>query len=334
MISDARALLIRTQDLLASGQSKESIRRLVRHRQLVRIRRGTYVLGAVWDGLNPRDRHVVRAAAVVSDVEDAVLTGRSAAAVWGIPVIDHTWPREVVLLAPYRGGGKSEPGVRRTSIGAKGAPITTHRGLPVTSSARTVVDLAAAEGFVAGVAAADWALRTGSSRGELFDALAGRSSSYGLAAAREAVAFADGAAENGGESIARAVIFEIGFEAPELQVVVRDRLGEMRVDFRWRRPDGTWVFGEFDGKQKYTRQEYTRGDPAEVVWQEKKREDRLRATGGGCVRILWSHFTNRTELMGLLIDAGVPRRGTARLDPVRVGSNRAQIQPSGQAPHK
>ncbi|WP_309712373.1 type IV toxin-antitoxin system AbiEi family antitoxin domain-containing protein [Pseudolysinimonas sp.] len=323
-------MLIRTAELLVSGQTRESIRRLVRRGDLVRIRRGAYCLGEAWRTLNSRERHIVRAAAVVSDVQDPVLAGRSAAAVWGIPVLDDTWPAEVLLLATYRGGGKSEPGVRRTSVGARNAPITVHQGLPVTSLARTVVDLAATEGFVAGVVAADWALRTGSSRGELLEAVLRRSSAYGQVVARQSVAFADGTAENGGESVARAVIYQLGFEEPELQVVVRDRIGEMRVDFRWRRSDGAWVFGEFDGKQKYTRQEYNSGDPAEVVWREKKREDRLRAIPGSCVRILWSHLANPVELIALLSDAGVPRRGSARLDPVRIGSNRAQIQPSGR----
>jgi predicted transcriptional regulator of viral defense system len=319
--------ILRTADLISAGQTKESLRRAVASGRLVRIRRGAYCPGEAWRGLDERMRHAVRAAAVVADVADALLCGASAAAVWGIPLA--AWPEDVVLLTPYRGGGKSEPGVRRTTVGARQAPVAHHLGLPVTTLARTVIDLAATQGFVAGVVAADWALREGVPRDELRAALRGRTSSYGATAASAVVEFADAASENVGESTARAVIAMLGFQHPELQVVVVDRIGEMRADFRWITPDGRVIFGEFDGKQKYTRDEYTRGDPGEVVWREKKREDRLRATGGGVVRILWSHLADSPGLVALLTEAGVPRRISKRTDPQRSGSNRPAIQPSG-----
>ncbi|MEO5535575.1 MAG: type IV toxin-antitoxin system AbiEi family antitoxin domain-containing protein [Pseudolysinimonas sp.] len=328
MDAEPGALILRTADLLAAGWTKESIRRAVRRGALVRIRRGQYCPAAFWDALDARARHVILATAVAEDVEDAIIAGRSAAALWGMP--GEQWPDDILLLSPYRGGGKSEPGVRRTCVGAAGAPVVIRNGLRVTTLARTVVDIAATEGFVTGVAAADWALRHGVERSELRDVLRLRSSSYGRAVAASVIEFADEGAENGGESTVRAVIFELGFETPETQFVVRDRLGEMRVDFSWLRADGVRVFGELDGKQKYTRYEFTDGDPAEVVWREKKREDRLRVTGSPVVRILWAHLRDLPTLVALLSEAGVPRRSGARLDPRGSGSNRARLQPSRQ----
>jgi len=96
----------------------------------------------------------------------------------------------------------------------------------------------------------------------------------------------------------------LGFAAPELQVVFTDAKGDMMPDFLWR---AVRKAGEFDGKEKYTREEYTKGNPNDVVWAEKKREDRLRALGLGVVRILTEHVENPRELEKLLTAAGVPR---------------------------
>lgn len=315
---EPRDLLIRTRDLAAAAWTARAISTALSRGSLIRIRRGIYCHGSVWNALDSRQRHVLRACAISEDVAEPVVAERSAAAIWDIPVIGG-WPDEVTLLARYRGGGKSEPGVRRTSIGARGAPIVYRFGIPVTSLARTVVDLAAREGLRSGVVAADWALAGGLSRSELREAMAQRTSSYGAAVAGVAIDFADAASESPGESAGRVAIFEAGFEMPELQVVFHDDLGEMRTDYFWRRAR---ITGEFDGKVKYLRGVVTDGDPGDVVWQEKKREDRLRRLHPGHVRLLWQHVRNPLLLASLLSQAGVPRRRYERLDPVRFGSKR------------
>jgi hypothetical protein len=111
-------------------------------------------------------------------------------------------------------------------------------------------------------------------------------------------------AESVGESVSRAVIEWLGYEAPELQVEFRDDEGAMRADFYWRRVRRV---GEFDGKVKYTRDEFTGGDPAEAVWREKKREDRIRRQCDGVIRILWEHVADPPRLARLLTEGGIPR---------------------------
>ena len=64
---------------------------------------------------------------------------------------------------------------------------------------------------------------------------------------------------------------------------------------------------EFDGKTKYTRNEFTKGDPAEVVWREKKREDRLRRQVRTVVRVLTSDVRTPSLLDAKLRDAGIHR---------------------------
>lgn len=315
-MNDPADQLIRTADLRESGWSGRQIATAVARGVLVRIRRGVFVHGGLWASLDSRQQHVIRASAVVVDAAEPILTGRSAAAVWGIPVVGG-WPDDVMLLARPLSGGKSEPGVRRTSVGFEGAPTELRSGLPVTTLARTVVDLAAREGFEAGVVAADWALAHGCSRAELQRAASSRSSARGAGAAHAAVAFADRRAESVGESCCRVAISRAGFVVPDLQVVFADDQGEMRVDFFW--PEHR-VVGEFDGKVKYTRDDLTGGDPSEVVWREKLREDRLRAIHPRHVRLVWPHVRDLALLSQVLTQAGIPRRRSVPLAPFATGA--------------
>lgn len=122
-----------------------------------------------------------------------------------------------------------------------------------------------------------------------------------------AAAFADPASESPGESAARAVIHELGFEVPELQGVftLPDGSGA-RVDFVWR---GAGVVGEFDGMVKYRRARELSGMSAEAALEaEKRREDALRSMGVRVVRLVWEDILHPERMRAKLLAAGVPRR--------------------------
>jgi very-short-patch-repair endonuclease len=89
-----------------------------------------------------------------------------------------------------------------------------------------------------------------------------------------------------------------------LQLEVRDADGRMVPDFAWRRER---ILLEFDGKGKYLRGMSPGEDPGEVVWREKRREDRLRALGWIVVRVVWADLMHPERLTRMLVDAGVPR---------------------------
>ena len=91
-----------------------------------------------------------------------------------------------------------------------------------------------------------------------------------------------------------------------MQAQFRDDHGLIEPDYLW---ESVGQAGEFDGKSKYTRNEYTAGNPGEVVWKEKKREDRLRRMVRGVTRIIAPDVENPARLVGLLLAAGVPRGG-------------------------
>ena len=277
---------------------------------LVRLRRGAFVTRGVWDGADSRERHLLRArAALAVTARPSALAGVSAAALWGMP-IDEDWPSDITILDEWRGGGRSEPGVRKTAAGFRTASTQIVDGISVTSIERTALDVARTHSFAKAIGTLDWVLwrkRQGAPKKDLLiDELNLLNPRFGMRHLERCVAFSTSLSDSFGESTARAVIHLLGFEAPELQVEFFDSQGKMEPDFYWR---SVRKIAEFDGKAKYTRAEFTRRNPGEVVWREKKREDRLRAMEVGITRILTEHVETPARLDRMLFDAGIPRGG-------------------------
>jgi hypothetical protein len=96
----------------------------------------------------------------------------------------------------------------------------------------------------------------------------------------------------------------------ESQVVITDADRFVaRVDFV---VEG--VVLEFDGEVKYgrvrDRSDEQPDDPAEVLWLEKRREDRVRRLGYPFERVIWSEL-DRPGLLGARIRAARPARRSA-----------------------
>jgi hypothetical protein len=311
----ARNGLIRTTNL-RNFVSPDSIRRDVKNGGLVRLRRGAFVEGHQRAALSPRDRHILRVRATVAEAQGTVVVaGPSAAALWGMPIVGEWPPIVTVLSTASHRGGRSDTGVRRIGTGFRTAKAVLLHGMPATDLARTTIDVALSGSFTEAIGSVDWALwRRNSLRisaGHLLTELEVLQPRTGAAHVRRLIDFATSLSDSFGESEARAVIHTLGFAAPELQVQFKDAAGEMTVDYFWRGGTGAGgsvgIVGEFDGKQKYTRDEFTGGNPGEIVWKEKKREDRLRRFNLGVVRILTEHVRRPAMLERLLVDAGVPR---------------------------
>jgi hypothetical protein len=127
---------------------------------------------------------------------------------------------------------------------------------------------------------------------------------HGRARVVAVIEFADGLSGSVGESVTRVTIRTLGFPAPILQQEFRDALGRMFADFWW--PEFRLI-GEFDGKGKYLREEFTRGRTmTQVVLAEKEREDRLRALGPSVTRFGWDVARSPASLRRQLLAAGLP----------------------------
>jgi hypothetical protein len=131
--------------LLALGLNPDAIKRRVRSGRLHRIHAGVYAVGHT--AITQRGRWM---AAVLASGDGAVLSHRSATALWGI------WGSgvgEIHVTVPRK--SRSQRSIRRHFGALPFDEVTVRDGIPVTSAARAVLDLAADKGE----AAAESALR-------------------------------------------------------------------------------------------------------------------------------------------------------------------------------
>ena len=285
------------------------VKQQLRSGRLIRLRRGAFVEADVWNAAPPRQKHILRIRAVVEMARNPVIVcGVSAAAVHGMPIMGE-WLDEVSVLDRWKGGGRSEAGVRRWSAGFMTARIVTVDGLHVTDVARTALDIARRTSFEAAIGTLDWAIWRKNpgriTKLDLASELRLMNPRVGLRHLARLVEFSTSLSDSFGESYFRALFFLLGFEVPELQFEMRDHQGKMSSDYGWRL---VRQVGEFDGKVKYSRNEYSQGDQADVLWREKKREDRIRALQFGVVRFIWNEIYDLPQLVAKLDKAGVPRR--------------------------
>lgn len=312
-----REQLVEAATAAAQGTSA-GLYRSVAAGALVRVAPGIFLPTELWQTLTPDDRFLARIDATsLRFAGEGPFSHLSAAALWGLPSLV-PWPDRVEVLAGHSTGGRSRRGLARHAVGipVDCEAIDGHR---VTSLPRTVVDAASVLPFAAAVAMADHAVRPArrgefgvaacrASRDGLLDAVAERRTPRGSARAARAVEFADGRSGSPGESLSRCSMFVSGLPAPVLQARFEDAAGLIGfVDFWW--PE--WgIIGEFDGLGKYLREDLRSGrSAAEVVVDEKVREDRLRAaTGARITRWGWDVARSPQLLAAALVGAGLPQR--------------------------
>ena len=209
---------------------------------------------------------------------DAVLAGASAVLAHGIPVWGAPLGTPSILRPVSRAGGMSAFWVRPT----RGDVVSTAWG-PASDPATALVQHAVDHGIVTGVVSADAALREGIVTLERLTAQLSAVATWPHSSrAASMLRLVDGRRESVGESRCGVMLAMAGIAATP-QVTITDARGSFvaRVDFL---VDGSMVVVEFDGKVKYAA-----GDP-EVLWHEKRREDRLRALGYVVVRVTWAQL--------------------------------------------
>ena len=286
----------------------------VRREELVQLHRGAYVEATLWKALDVDAQHRALALAVAVHFDDRlVFSHLTAASLWRLPRVGH-WPARPHTVGERNGGGHSTNAFVRHALGVPEC-TSTISGLVVTTLAETVVAVAATTGFSQAVVIADAALRrnqhpaagvprTSLDRGKLLVELARLSPSHGAAKTRRVIDFADGRADRPGESMSRVSMHLAGIAPPEIQVCMAGASGKPYVvDFWW--PEFN-VIGEFDGKYKYTDPRYMNGrSPQQVLYDEKLREDDLRAASHGFARWPWATAISPTLLRAHLARAGV-----------------------------
>lgn len=304
-----------TRAQLTAALGPAGVRRALRSGQWQLVHRGAYACRDVTDAArtDPRLQHRLACAARVAlSDRDLVVGHRSAAVLHGLRMLDAYDGLPQLTLARPAG----QPPAHVRGLLAAGMP-RSHRqvleGVPVTTKARTVADLARVLDRPAAVVMADAALRCGVGRIDVLDVLQDCRGWPGIQNAIDSLIFADRRSESALESLARVWFSEAGLPGPLLQVRLcdgRDGRFVARVDFFW--PQHRTVC-EVDGRLKY--QDRERGD---VLWQEKLREDTLRDLGLEVVRGYWSDGRTRGRSLVERVTRGFAR-GRQRTDEASYG---------------
>jgi predicted transcriptional regulator of viral defense system len=203
---DRLAGIVTTGELLAAGVTRSRISTLVRIGELVSLGHGTYAMASLAEEVRKIQTgpEVLRAVTALATARAGTVASHGTAAlVHGLDLVGSPPSSVTVTRAPGIGSRSGKPDVRVHWAALPAAHVTERLGLPVTTVARTVVDLARSSDFREGVVVADSALRSGQISGPALRAVLEACARWpGIHRAEEVVAFADRLSESALESIA------------------------------------------------------------------------------------------------------------------------------------
>jgi hypothetical protein len=247
-----------------------------------RLFRDVYVDADVPDG------HALRArAAATVLVPGAVVTGLSAAVLWGVDLAGVE--DDVELTVPV---GTSRTRVHGLKVRRRALPeawLCRRRGVAATTPEATALDVASALPLEDAVVAVDRMLASGIVDLAPLRALSVSGTGAGSAKARAVCGLADERAESPQETRLRLLIGRSGLPAPVAQFVVRDGGRRIaRVDFAW--PERK-VALEYDG--------LWHGEPGQFA-RDRQRLNRLHAAGWTVVFVTAADLHRPAEILARL----------------------------------
>jgi Protein of unknown function (DUF559) len=236
--------------------------------------------------------HVVRALAVTRLLlPGAVVSGRSAAVLWGVDTAGPMDDVEVTVPPGCRGGAAA--GVRVTRRLLPAQDVTRTQTVPVTTPLRTGLDLTRTLPFEDAVIALDRLVRAGLVPLAEVRRAAADATGRGCRRARDAAAHADGLAESPQETRLRLVLHASPLPHPVAQHTVVDDDGRFvaRVDFAW--PEHRLAV-EYEG--------VWHGEPQNVA-RDRTRLNRLTAAGWRVVFVTAADLRRPDELLARITAA-------------------------------
>lgn len=215
------------RQLLAAGLASTTIKNMVRRRLLNPEYSGVYAVAYA-----PPVPLARETAALLACHGRAVLSHRSAAALWDLlPPVDA--PVEVTVVRGESGRKRAGLRLHRASLLAE-RDTSTHQGLPVTSPARTLLDIASCtpERLVERALDAALVVRKIVTRHDLDEVVARAGTHRGKAVLRDLLRQRGGSTLTESEAEERFLdlIRKAGLPLPETQVV----FSGYRIDFLWR----------------------------------------------------------------------------------------------------
>ena len=271
--------VVTARQLAAAGLTADAVRYRVKRGRLTRLHRGVYLAALP-------AQFTAEMAAVLACGAAAVLSHHAAAGVWGIRPL-HPGPIDVTLA---RGQARKRRGIRVHR--AADLARTSHYGIPITTPARTLLDIAAevTPGDLARAVEQAQVLRL-----VTFDALAHAPNGHrGGGALSQALADGHPASMTRSEAEARllALIRAAGLPAPRTNT----RVGGYEVDFLW--PQQRLIV-EVDGFAFHsTRRAFERDRLKDAV---------LQAAGHRVMRVTWRQIAGTAEAVIARLAAALAR---------------------------
>jgi very-short-patch-repair endonuclease len=271
--------VITRAQLIEAGFTPRMVWRRLEQQRLTAIHRGVYVLGPL---TAPHTREM---AAILACGGETWVSHGTAGGVWNIgPPPGPSIPVEVTVL----GRSISRPGIQAYRVAELAASEQTEwNGIPITTPARTLLDLAGALGREARVRELEQAVaraeRNGLTSREEWLALAARHPRRrGSHLLRSLVETPGGPAMTRSEAEDRLLALIRRARLPSPQV--NELVAGYEVDFAWR------AFGlvvEVDGFAFHSAQRRFDGD--------RRRDGDLVAAGYRVIRVTWRHITREPE---------------------------------------
>jgi len=312
------AILIPGHDLIVVSRRGDQLdpvddkrrRRLVAAGTWTRVVPGVYVLTEEWMRLRPIQQHQVRLHEVARRLAPgAVVSHLAAAAELGIDVLG-AWPKTIDVTIDRARGGRSGGWVRRHALGlehVKRVPFGTHE---ITTAAQTALDLARTLPFVRASSAVDqalWTERDGgplTTKDEIF-ALLDVAPRRGDVRARRVIESAEVLAANVRETQGRVLFTQLGFPASRPQERRELRSGRLAFGDHYFPEHDHWL--EIDGRGKYLSPEFgSDRDAAEIVIDEKNRENEIRREVRGFTRLEATDLDHPRRVYDILTGDGLP----------------------------
>jgi hypothetical protein len=188
------------------------------------------------------------------------------------------WVDDAQVVDLVHDNRRSPPGIQTHRDRIEEDEVERMAGMPVTSPARTVLDLGCWYPLMTAVAAIDALARATEIKAVDVELLAGRyAGRRGLARARQAIDLFDAGAQSPKESWLRVVLIQAGLPRPQTQIPVLDEFGSAvaYLDMGW---DDTKVAIEYDG-------EHHRNDRRQYTW-DVRRLEMLERRGWIVVRVV------------------------------------------------
>ncbi|SFL92745.1 endonuclease domain-containing protein [Geodermatophilus ruber] len=255
--------------------------------------------GASWHRLYPdvyvhRDvpfTHALRTCAAAGVLlPGAVVSGRSAAVLWGVDLADVT--DDVELTVPPGTNPVRVRGLRVRRARLPPEEVCRRRGVRVTSPAATAVAVASHPVTEEAVMAVDRMVASAVVDLDVVRALAASTAGAGSTRARTACDLADGLAQSPQETRVRLLMLRGGLPRPLAQFVVRNERGFVgRVDFAW--PDRK-VAVEYDG--------LWHAEPGQFA-RDRQRLNRLQAAGWRVVFVTAADLYRPEQLLARIAAA-------------------------------